>query len=131
MDRAFEWANWFLMIYRDYAQAYFIQPVQPWRTHYGLSYYPVHGTPTATVKPVALGHKSSHKILSTDLLPAMWEGIANLGSSYKTPPWIHLLLDARFAAHPGVGVVLAWAALEMVIDHALEVLSKPRACGTG
>lgn len=124
VDRAFEGANWFLMRYRDYAQAYFIQPVQPWQTHYDLSYYPVHGTPTATVKPVALGQTSSHKILSTYLLPEIWEGIANLDRSYETPPWIHLLLDARFAAHPGVGVVLAWAALEMVIDHALEVLSK-------
>jgi hypothetical protein len=34
------------------------------------------------------------------------------------------LLDARFAAHPGVGVVLAWAALEMVIDHALGTRNK-------
>jgi hypothetical protein len=33
------------------------------------------------------------------------------------------LLDAQLATHPGVGVV-AWAALEMVIDHALEELAK-------
>jgi hypothetical protein len=103
VDRAFEWANWFLMRYRDYAQAYFIQPVQSWQTHYALSYYSVHGTSTATVKPVALEDTSFHKILSTDLSLEIWEGIANLDRSYEAPPWIHLLLDARFAAHPGVG----------------------------
>ena len=121
VERAFEWANWFLMRYRDYTQAYFIQPVVRWQMCYSINYYPVEESATAIVNRE---ERNIHKILSTYLLPEIWEGVSNLDRSYETPPWIHLLLDARFAAHSGVGVVLAWAALEMVIDHALEVLLK-------
>jgi hypothetical protein len=79
IERSFEWANWFLMRYRDYKQAYFIQPVVSWQMSYGIN---VQESPTATVKQE---QRNIHKILSTDLLPETWEGIANLDRSYVTP----------------------------------------------